>query len=63
MDTAAERAIEQAFGREQIGVAIALDDAVGKAGDDRALRHDAARHALEADLGLAGRDGDRAASR
>ena len=31
MDAAAERAVEQAFGREQIGVAVALDDPVGKA--------------------------------
>ena len=56
----AERAVEQGGGREQIGVAVALDDAVGKAGDDRALRHDAARHALEPDLRFAGGQGDRA---
>ena len=58
MDAAAERAIEQAFGREQIGVAIALDNAVRKAGDDRALRQDAGGDALEADFGFARRDGD-----
>ena len=53
-DAPAERAVEQGRGRQQIGVAVALDDAVGKAGHDRALRQDAARHALEADLRFAG---------
>ena len=57
MDAAAERAVEQGRFGEQIGVAVALDDAVGKAGDDRALRQDAAGDALEADVGRAGRDG------
>ena len=36
-------------GREQTGVAVALDDAFGKAADDRALRHDAAGDAFETD--------------
>ena len=55
MDALAERAVEQGRRREQIGVAVALDHAFGKAGDDRALRDDAAGDALEADLGLARR--------
>ena len=58
MDAAAERAVEQGRGREQIGVAVALDDAVREAGDDRALRQDAAGDALEADLRFAGRQVD-----
>jgi hypothetical protein len=58
MDAATQRAVDQAGRGEQIGVAVALDDPVGKAGDDRALRLDAAGDALEADVALAGRDGD-----
>ena len=58
VDAAAERAIEQGGRREQIGVAVALDDAFGKAGDDRALRDDAAGHAFEADRRFAGGHGN-----
>ena len=57
MDPAAERGVEQAAGGEQPGVLVLLDDAVGKAGDDRAFRQDPAGDAFEADVGFAGRDG------
>jgi hypothetical protein len=55
---AAERAVDQGGGGEEIGVAVALDDAVGEAGDDRRLRDDAAGNAFEADHGLAGGEAD-----
>ena len=51
MHALAQRSVEQGRRREQVGVAIALDKAFGKAGDDCALRNDAAGHALEAQVG------------
>ena len=59
-DAAAQIGIDQTGGRQQTRVAILLDHAIGQAGNDRAFRIHALRHALEADLGLALRHVDRA---
>ena len=58
MDPAAKRSVHQSGRREQIGVAVALDHALREAGDERALREDAAGHALEADFRFACREAD-----
>ena len=42
MNALAKRRVDQAAGREQVGVLILLDDAAGQAGDDRAFGEDAA---------------------
>ena len=54
----AERCVEQRARRQQPRVAILLEDSLAEAGDDRALRDDAARHPFEPQLRLAGRQAD-----
>ena len=60
MDAAAERGVEQAARRKQPGVAILLDHPVRQAGDDRALREDAAGDPFEANVRVARRKIDHA---
>ncbi len=54
MDPPPEQRVEQGPGRQELGVAILLDH-LAEALDDRALRDDPARDALEAQLALARR--------